>query len=94
MQTDWMKEEKTLSMMSAWPTKHEFQHPLVVSNLQVWPRETNVIPSQLAGKAGPGLLKDVKLQMQLYGNEQGMCTHYAMESLLLNEDTSYNEDIS
>ena len=92
-----MKEEKTLSMMSAWPTKHEFQHPLVVSNLQVWPRETNFSP-QLAGKAGPGLLKNVKLQMQLYGNKQGMCasmcTHYAMESLLLNDDTSYNEDIS
>lgn len=69
MQTDWQKEEKTLTMASAWPTKHEFEHPLVVSNLQVWPLETNVQPQPKAGEPPPS---SVKLQMQLYGNKQSM----------------------
>ena len=71
MQTDWQKEEKSLTMSSAWPTKHEFERPLVVSNLQVWPLETNVVQAQ--PKAGEPLPpSNVKLQMQLYGNKQGI----------------------
>lgn len=69
MQTDWQKEEKTLVMSSAWPTKHEFQRPLIISNLQVWPLETNVV--QQAPKTGPPLPSNVRLQMQLYGNKEG-----------------------
>lgn len=74
MQTDWQKEEKTLTMTSAWPTKHEFERPLVVSNLQVWPLETSVVqPQPKAG--GPPPPSNVKLQMQLHGNKQGtICT--------------------
>ena len=76
MQTDWQKEEKSLTMSSAWPTKHEFERPLVVSNLQVWPLETNVV--QVQPKAGePPPPSNVKLQMQLYGNKQGIdCFRY------------------
>ena len=74
MQTDWQKEDKTLSMSSAWPTKHEFDRPLVVSNLQVWPLEASVAsPQPKPGEAPPP--SSVKLQMQVYGNKLGMiCT--------------------
>lgn len=74
MQTDWQKEDKTLSMSSAWPTKHEFDRPLVISNLQVWPLEASVVPPQ--PKPGePPPPSSVKLQMQVYGNKLGMiCT--------------------
>ena len=74
MQTDWQKEDKTLSMSSAWPTKHEFDRPLIVSNLQVWPLEASVVPPQpKPGEAPPP--SSVKLQMQVYGNKLGMiCT--------------------
>ena len=77
MQTDWQKEEKTLEMTSSWPTKHEFVRPLVVSNLQVWPLETNAPPpSQTAVKTGPvPAPRDIRLQIQLYGNKQGMDMH-------------------
>ena len=74
MQTDWQKEDKTLSMSSAWPTKHEFDRPLVVSNLQVWPLEASVVPPQ-AKPGEPPPPSSVKLQMQVYGNKLGMiCT--------------------
>ena len=85
MQTDWLKEEKTLTMSSAWPTKHEFERPLVVSNLQVWPLETNVTPPP--PKAGePPPPSNVKLQMQVYGNKRGriFTLHYWYS---LTEDT-------
>ena len=68
MQTDWKKEEKTLLTSSAWPTKHEFERPLVVSNLQVWPLETNIVQPQQQKAGEPS---NIKLQMQLHGNKQG-----------------------
>lgn len=69
MQTDWKKEEKTLTMTSAWPTKHEFERPVVVSNLQVWPLEASIAPAlPKPGEAPPP--SNIRLQMQLYGNKQ------------------------
>ena len=60
-------------MNSAWPTKHEFQRPLIISNLQVWPLETNVpsAPQPQKTTTGPIPPRDIRLQMQLYGNKQG-----------------------
>ena len=44
-----------------WPMKHEIEpRPLVVSNLQLWPLQTNIPPLQ----------GNIRLQLQLYGNKQ------------------------
>ena len=47
---------------TVWPMKHEIDpRPLVVSNVRVFPLETNA----------PSLQGNVRMQLQLYGNKQG-----------------------
>ena len=65
MQTYWKKEEP-LRMQDAWPRKHEFSRPLIISNIQLWPAVPKPTQQQLQKQQS-----DVRMQLQLYGNKHG-----------------------
>ena len=61
LQTSWFRHDLP-ETPTVWPMKHEIEpRPLVVSNLQLWPLQTNI----------PTLQGNIRLQLQLYGNKQG-----------------------
>ena len=61
LQTSWFRHDLP-ETPTVWPMKHEIEpRPLVVSNLQLWPLQTNT----------PTLQGNIRLQLQLYGNKQG-----------------------
>ena len=58
LHTPWLFETMR-SIPSAWPHKFELEKPLVISNLQLCPVKWTEVP--------------ISVQLQIYGNREGMC---------------------